>query len=285
MATPSRNPPTRQLPRTCPRWPTRATRPHTRRTHPTIPQDRTYAHLCAPLRTHTRVHTHTHTRPHPQTDPHSRQHTHTHSALADSRPTPRRPTRPRPCLAGARGFLPGGRQACGTEGQELAEARHPPWPVLGSVASCAPGSAADACVLLVHTCQVRWARQARSRSARRRWPSCPRMRGARPGPRKECGPARAPYGRMGQTVSLPLSPAEPLAVGLPAPAGEAARAREPCGERGVAPRERWHPSCCSGAWVRTGQAAAGLRGHRLSRLRYPACPVQLARRPPMCSDR
>ena len=208
----------------------------------------------APADTLTRAHT----RPHPQTDTHSREHTHTRAAHADSGPTPRRPTRPRPCPAGARGLLPGGRQACGTEGQEQAEARLPPRPVRSRVASCAPGSAAHACVLFVHTCQVRWPRPAGSRSAQRRWPSCPRMRGARPGPRKKCGPARAPCGRMGETVSLPLSPAAPLEVGAPAPAAEAARAREPCGERGVAPREKLHPSSCSGAWVRTGQAAAGL---------------------------
>lgn len=58
---PSRDPPTRHVPRTCPRWPTRATRPHTRRPHQTVHPLRAHARVHAPLLTHSRVRTHAHT--------------------------------------------------------------------------------------------------------------------------------------------------------------------------------------------------------------------------------
>ncbi|XP_045864175.1 uncharacterized protein LOC123943846 isoform X2 [Meles meles] len=60
-------------------------------------------------------------------------------------------------------------------------------------------------------------RRVGSRSPQRRWPSCPRMRGAWPGPRTKCGPARAPCGRIGETARCDAGWAhgDPREDGLP----------------------------------------------------------------------
>ncbi|XP_045864174.1 uncharacterized protein LOC123943846 isoform X1 [Meles meles] len=96
-------------------------------------------------------------------------------------------------------------------------------------------------------------RRVGSRSPQRRWPSCPRMRGAWPGPRTKCGPARAPCGRIGETARCDAGWAhgDPREDGLPV-LGCAELGRV----RGRSADQRGHPA--DGSARRRGATPGGL---------------------------